>query len=223
MPRCILIPNLPYHPIDTNTYHRPSTSRTPARASKLPHAKLRHHRTQSAPANRPRQCVTAQVDVGHLVSQGSHAKRGYRPDLRTVSVLLSNRIFLSIFCCSLVVFLDFLWSVPGPALSLEPAGTRLHGGMKVGRGHVCKINPSPSWSRSNSGWNTSPCRYRAPFVFAPRRIRHFGDNISSDSLYLLRFPFPVHCTFILSWRILTSSPSGCSWSCIRSPRCPKRT
>ena len=33
----------------------------------------------------------------------------------------------------------------GLALSLEPAGTRHHGGMKVGRGHVCNINPSPSW------------------------------------------------------------------------------
>lgn len=47
---------------------RPSTSAIPARASKLPHAKLRHHRTQSVLASRPRRCVTVQVDVGHSVS-----------------------------------------------------------------------------------------------------------------------------------------------------------
>jgi len=47
---------------------RPSTSAIPARASKLPHAKLRRHRTLSVPASRPRLCVTVQVDVGHLVS-----------------------------------------------------------------------------------------------------------------------------------------------------------
>jgi len=47
---------------------RPSTSAIPARASKLPHAKLRHHRTQFVLASRPRRCVTVQVDVGHLVS-----------------------------------------------------------------------------------------------------------------------------------------------------------
>lgn len=76
---------------------------------------------------------------------GKYAKRGYRPDLRTVSDTL--RVVFVFLSPSLFVGLVSRFLGPclaSSALSLEPAGTRLRDGMKVGRGHVCNINPSPS-------------------------------------------------------------------------------
>ena len=76
--------------------------------------------------------------------------------------------------CDVSLFLVRLFG-SGLALSLEPAGTRLRGGMKVGRGHVCNINPIlPGADQSLVG---TPHHV----AIGPRTISHRGG---SDTLVM---------------------------------------
>lgn len=103
-----------------------------------------------------------------------------------------------VYVISFVIsFFLILQSCPGKmddALSLEPTGTA-EKRMKAGRGHVCKINPI-HWRRSTP-MDTSPCRYRAPFVAHRGRIRLFGAYIFL-SFYVILFSscFLVSSPFI---------------------------
>ena len=66
---------------------------------------------------------------------------------------------------------------------------------------------NPSFLELINIWlDTSPCRYRTPFVSAPRRIRHFGAHIyhllvlflyfgiADDNIFLKGCPWPYLCS-----------------------------
>lgn len=118
------------------------------------------------------------------------AKRGYRPDLRKVSSVPSLHEFFSLLLLH--------YHSPN-ALSLEPAGSPSWV-MKVGRGHVCNIDPTVQGT-DQIPVLISPCRYRKPssarcgitdslaltsYIFSLLCLLPIDTNTSSFNRLLLR-------------------------------------
>ena len=80
---------------------------------------------------------------------------------------------------------------------------------------------TPSFLEPIKLWlDTSPCRYRAPFVSAPRRIRHFGAHIS----HFFVLPFVSSPFGFLYFELADDNICfiGCPWPYLYSARLTQR-